>query len=206
MKFTARFRYVSVSEEFNVTAEYDEDCFAEDAKLSVKAISGESKLGNLYMLGGSFYKQVGFFNIKMVNGKSEAVQPRNGKKVTVSFPIPAGCSENNEFIITHWLSDGNRERFTTGSNARIDHGFIFIEIGEFSEFSIHVRSSAKVTKAPSKTAYNYKEELDLSGIEYTLTKADGSTRKITDPSKLNVSGYDSKKIGEQTVTVDYNGE
>ncbi|MBQ3044979.1 MAG: InlB B-repeat-containing protein [Clostridia bacterium] len=206
LEFTARFRYVSVSDEFNVTATYDDDCFAEDAKLSVNAISGESKLGSIYMLGGSYYKQVGFFNIKMLNGKSEAVQPQNGKKVTVSFPIPAGCSEKNEFIITHWLSGGGRERFTTGSNARIESGFIFIEIGEFSEFSIHVRSSAKVTKAPSKTAYNYKEELDLSGIELTVTMTDGTTRKITDTSKINVSGYDSSKIGEQTVTVDYNGE
>lgn len=206
LEFTARFRYVSVSDEFGVTATYDDDCFAEDARLSVNAISGESKLGDLYMLGGSYYKQVGLFNIKMLNGKSEAVQPRNGKKVTVSFPIPAGCSEKNEFIITHWLSNGDRERFTTGSNARIESGFIFIEIGEFSEFSIHVRSSAKVTKMPSKMVYNYKDELDLSGIELTVTKADGTTRKITDTSKLNVSGYDSSKIGEQTVIVDYNSE
>ncbi|MBQ3044980.1 MAG: leucine-rich repeat protein [Clostridia bacterium] len=204
---TAAFGKILESESFDVTATFDEDCFNEDVSLSVKEVEGESKLGSIYMLGKESYKQVGFFNIKMVNEKSETVQPNSGKTVTVKFPIPEGYGEGDRFIITHWFSNGDRERFSTdaGGGAIIENGYIIISVGQFSEFSIHVKTSAKVSKLPSKTAYNYKEGLNLSGIELTVTNSDGTTEKVTDTSKMTVSGYDSSKVGEQTVFVEYDG-
>lgn len=207
MVLTASYGKILESESFDVTATFDEDCFNEDVSLSVKEVEGESKLGGVYMMGKDSYKQVGFFEIKMVNEKTETVQPNSGKKVTVKFPIPEGYGEGDRFIITHWFSNGDRERFSTDADggAIIENGYLIINVGQFSEFSIHVKTSAEVSKLPSKTAYNYKEGLNLSGIELTVINSDGTAEKITDTSKMTVSGYDSSKIGEQTVFVEYDG-
>lgn len=207
MILTASFGKILEAENFGVTATFDEGCFDEDVSLSVKELSGESKLGDFYVVDNEIYSQVGLFNIKMVNDSDKVVQPNSGKKVTVKFAIPEGYTEHNIFAISHWKSDGTREKFTTENSdgARIENGYIIIEVGEFSEFSIHVKSSAAISKLPSKTAYNYKEGIDLSGIELTVTKDDGSVEKVTDTSRMTVSGYDSSKIGEQTVTVECEG-
>jgi len=207
IEFTAKLRYITVSEEFDVTVTFDDDCFSENVDLSIREINGESKLGDIYMVGSTSFRQVGFFNIKMINENEEPVQPVNGKKVTLRFPIPVGYGNNNEFLITHWLTDGGRERFSTeDGSAVIENGYIIISVGEFSEFSIHVKSMAKITKTPTKTSYAYREKLDLSGIEFTIKKNDGTIRKITDASKLNVKGFDPMTVGEQVIMVDYNGE
>ncbi len=58
--------------------------------------------------------------------------------------------------------------------------------------------------APTKTAYTYKSgNIDLSGIELKVTYEDGYSETVTDTSKMSVSGFDSKKVGNQTVTVEY---
>lgn len=64
----------------------------------------------------------------------------------------------------------------------------------------------EIITAPTKTAYTYKSSnLDLSGIELKVTYEDGYIETITDTSMITVSGFDNKKVGTQTVTVEYEG-
>ena len=63
-----------------------------------------------------------------------------------------------------------------------------------------------ITKLPSKTSYTYKSgNLDLSGLVLSVTCTDGTTETVTDTSKMKITGFDSTKIGSQTVTVEYEG-
>ncbi|MBR4050862.1 MAG: leucine-rich repeat protein [Clostridia bacterium] len=64
----------------------------------------------------------------------------------------------------------------------------------------------EIITTPTKTAYTYKTgNIDLSGIELKVTYEDGYSETVTDTSKMTVSGFDSKKVGNQTVTVEYAG-
>ena len=70
----------------------------------------------------------------------------------------------------------------------------------------NVPVSVSLQKAPAKSEYIYKQdEVDLSGIELFVTYFDGTTKTITDTSKMIVSGFSNTTRGEQTVTVDFEG-
>jgi len=60
-----------------------------------------------------------------------------------------------------------------------------------------------VTTSPTKTQYNLGEELDTTGMVVTAAYSDGSTVAV---SGYSVSGYDKTTLGNQTVTVTYNGK
>lgn len=55
-----------------------------------------------------------------------------------------------------------------------------------------------------KSSYLWKEELDLTGLKVVAVYSD-DTEKVIPVSECEVSGFNSLKIGEQTVTVKYNG-
>ena len=61
----------------------------------------------------------------------------------------------------------------------------------------------EVINAPEKAIY--KSSLNLDGMKLKISGDDGSVYYITDTARMNISGFDSKKIGEQTVTVECDG-
>ncbi|MBQ3006312.1 MAG: leucine-rich repeat protein [Clostridia bacterium] len=207
LEFVAKLRITEVSDSPAVSAEYDDDCFSQEVKLSVTEIDGESKSGNVYLVEGQKYYQVGYMNIKMLNDKSEPVQPENGKKVRLRIPVPEKYAGRTDFIINHWFTNGGREQLRADrGEITVENGYICFEVGRFSEFEIYVSGTTGLKKAPAKLSYYYKEELDLSGIELSIINPDGTAETVTDTSEMKVSGYDPTKIGEQTVTVEYEGE
>ena len=56
---------------------------------------------------------------------------------------------------------------------------------------------------PTKIEYWVGESLDTTGLTLTATYSDGSTQEITEG--FSVTGYDSELVGEQQVTVTYEG-
>ncbi|MCG1013273.1 S-layer homology domain-containing protein [Tepidanaerobacter sp. GT38] len=66
-------------------------------------------------------------------------------------------------------------------------------------------SAISITTEPDKTVYKLGEELDLTGLVVTATYTDGTT-KIVEHSKLTVSGFDNETVGEQQITVTYEGK
>jgi hypothetical protein len=65
--------------------------------------------------------------------------------------------------------------------------------------------SISITRFPSKTAYEWGEELDISGLEVAGTYSDGSVR-IEDVSRDNIRGYNRAMEGIQTLTVSIQGK
>lgn len=69
-----------------------------------------------------------------------------------------------------------------------------------------VPTSLKIIKEPDKTDYYYKEtnDLILDGLEVEVKYNDGSVKIITDPSQLNISGF-NRFTGTHTITVELGG-
>ena len=66
-------------------------------------------------------------------------------------------------------------------------------------------SAISITKLPTKTTYKYGEKLDLTDGELLVIKESGATEKVAMTS-TTPSGYDSKKLGTQQVTLTYKGQ
>ena len=64
--------------------------------------------------------------------------------------------------------------------------------------------SIQIKTNPTKTTYNYGEELDLTGISASKVYRSG-TEEPFEVTLDMVSGYDKNTLGAQTVTVTYNG-
>ena len=58
--------------------------------------------------------------------------------------------------------------------------------------------------APSRTEYEYGEELDLTGFKVTAVYSDASEKDVTETATL--SGFDANKSGEQVLTVEFEGK
>lgn len=63
----------------------------------------------------------------------------------------------------------------------------------------------KLTKLPSKTTYRVGDKLDLTGAVLVAFYSDGTSQRITITDDM-VSGFDSSKTGNQTLTITYNGK
>lgn len=126
------------------------------------------------------------------------------------------------FTLT-WIVDGNKteEKVYEGSEIvkpenPVKNGYIFKgwtpEVPDimpsgnkeftavFEEITVE---KLKLDSKPAKLAYTYKiDSLDLNGMKLTAEMTDG-TLKDVDFDDITVSGYDSKKTGAQTITVEY---
>ena len=63
-------------------------------------------------------------------------------------------------------------------------------------------SEMKIKTLPTKTEYKYGESLDLTGGTIEITK-DSGTKETINITKDMISGYNSKKLGAQILTVTY---
>ena len=89
--------------------------------------------------------------------------------------------------------------------AVIKNGKLVFSSAEFGEFAVFIRSETSIKTLPAKLSYNYKDSLDISGLELEVTDENGNKKTVSDTSKMKVSGYNPKKVGTQTVTVEYEG-
>lgn len=205
LQFTAVFNKFSKSEDYDVSATFLPEAFSEEVSLSVTEITADREPGGVYMVEGEYYKQVGLYNIKAVNGNSEVVQPNEGYTVTIRFAIPEAYKNRTSFMVYHRFTGGGREQLSTENGTlRVENGYLIFVVSQFSEFEIFVpTASMKISHLPDKTSYAYGEDIDLTGIRLRYTKADGTTKTITDTSLMSVTGFDGTKVGKQTVTVSY---
>ena len=205
LTFTAVFVIVSQSDDYDVSATYLPGCFDEEINLDVALIEGEREPGGVYMVEGEYYKQIGLYNIKTVNGNAEVVQPNEGYKVTIRLAIPEEYKNNKTFMVYHRFTGGGREQLSTENGTlKVENGYLVFDVTKFSEFEIFVPIPyIKITQLPAKTVYKYGESIDLSGIKVIYSNSDGVKNAVTDTDYLVVNGYNSKEIGTQTVTVRY---
>ena len=201
----AEYDNVAKSEEYDVTAMFSPECFSEDISLEVEEVSGNREPGGIYVVDGKTYVQVGVFSLKPVNENGEVIQPNEGETVKIKIAVPEEYKDKTEMVIYHRFVDGGREKLSTADGTLLlENGYMFFEVSKFSEFEILAEvSTVTVISLPEKTDYRYKEEIDLNGIQFKVNHPDGTVEYVTDTSLMSVEGFDSTKIGTQTVTVKY---
>lgn len=203
--YYAEYDIVSESDKYDVSATYHPDCFNEEITLDVEVVTDGREPGGIYMVDGKTYVQVGIYNLKAVNENGEVCQPNEGYKVKLKIAIPDEYKDKTDMVIYHRFVDGGREKLSTSDGTlTIQNGYMIFEVSKFSEFEILAGTAdMTVSKLPDKLNYIYKGTLDLSGIELKITDIDGSVEYVTDTSKMTVEGFDSTRLGTQTVTVRY---
>jgi rhamnogalacturonan endolyase len=70
-------------------------------------------------------------------------------------------------------------------------------------FTVNVVAENGITAESAKTAYKVGEEFDKSALSVNLVYANDNEKAV---SGYKISGYDSMKAGEQTVTITYTGK
>lgn len=117
-----------------------------------------------------------------------------------NYILPAEDPTKENYIFTGWFTDSEEgEEVTTSTRVEIlKPTTLYAHYVEDSFVSIELKS------APSKTSYQYGEDLDLSGAMITLTKLSGLKTDIQVTNDM-VNGYDKTKIGKQTINVTYAG-
>ena len=138
--------------------------------------------------------------------------------ITLVFDIPEEYHNisSNRFAIYHLSSVDGYEIFDTTGNYKnlvVKNGKVYITVNSLSPFALGVSNSSGsgiTNKTISSVSINtYPERVtykgDLSDLALTVTYTDGTTETVTDTSKMKITGFDSTKIGSQTVTVEYEG-
>ena len=132
------------NEKFDVTASYISNAFTEEVDIAVTEVDGTHENGSVNILDNEIREMVGCFNIKMVSVETgKAVQPVNGKTVTITMPIPQQYLGKKNFRIIHELENGARENFATNapnSKNRIeitsDGKYLKFNVSSFSKFEV----------------------------------------------------------------------
>lgn len=71
---------------------------------------------------------------------------------------------------------------------------------KYARYNVGEIIGIEITTLPDKTEYAHGESLNTTGLEVLGAYGDGSTEVVSD---YTVSGFDSSKVGTQTVTVTY---
>ena len=61
-----------------------------------------------------------------------------------------------------------------------------------------------VSKLPIKTTYYLGEDIDVTGLELTVTYSNGLVETVS--NAFNIKGFDTNKLGNQTIIVNYQGK
>ena len=122
--------------------------------------------------------------------------------------------------ITVTYEDGSTEEIDMTSKEVSVEGYESLEEGEqtltvrykgkTATFTVTVKNDItgiRIKTEPTKRTYVKGEELDLTGGTITVTYEDGSTKEILMTSEeVIVEGYDANLLGEQTLTITYQGK
>lgn len=79
--------------------------------------------------------------------------------------------------------------------------------GITKQFSVNVKDYITKLKVipPTKTKYEYGEDIDLTGGKVSLVTASGKIKETVDLTAAMISGFESKKEGTQNINVSYKG-
>ncbi len=203
LTFYAKFNYIYVDETYGITISFLNDCFdyyGEDLTFTVEKKTFDKASGGINVSGKN-YKQLERYYIGFRYG-STPIQPKASKSVLISVPVPVAYKDGTNFLFVYYYEENTThskiDAIKNGNSAAF-------RVSASGEFEVCVETGATVKTLPSKTSYFYKEALDLSGLAFEMLGSNGEMIVVTDTSKMNVTGYNPKKIGVQTVTVECDG-
>lgn len=146
--------------------------------------------GNYYKAGCGAAKGIGFVQYVDTNSQTHETQSGavyfNTGDSTEECPTVAGCG---------WKAGHNRTDDPLGADAA--------KLCYTDTDTDPIATELKVS-GTYKTEYTTGEKLDLTGIVLTVVYNDKSEKTIN-LSDATVTGYDANKVGEQELTISYNG-
>ncbi len=183
-----------------IEASFDDGCFesADEVKFVAKAEQG-SDVDSYFISDGKAYSKVNIYNVDFTDGQNQ-IKPVDGKKVKISIPVPAGFG-NGKLVLVYRNANGDWEI----RQAEIENGKFVFETDEFGYYGIYALSELRVKSNPRKTSYNYRDSFSADGLELEIVRPDGVSYPVTDKENVKVSGYEPRKTGTQTLTVEYSG-
>lgn len=134
-------------------------------------------------------------------------QSESGELLSIYFRVKEGVKPGDALLLQPELDRLVQSVITDKRPTMVD----MVTPGK-TDLSLTVKEAAPITltavslqAVPTKTAYNYGEELNPAGGKLLLTYSDQSTETV-DITAAMISGYDKNKVGKQTLTVTYEGK
>lgn len=136
----------------------------------------------------------------------------DGKKVTVSIPVPKDADLYKKLLIGHYIEEtGNYEYFTLGSNMNVVDGYLVFETGSLSPFNVGGSQLVGIgTQSP-----NHKPVLpstgttgDSGGSSVNKNNGNGSSSTVKKPvdtsvKKNNGTVIVNPRTGDETPILTY---
>lgn len=182
-----------------IEASFDGGCFeSSNVKFNATTEQG-SGVDSYFISGGKAYSKVNVYNIGFTDGQNQ-VNPVNGKKVKISVPVPSGIG-SDKLVFAYRNANGQWEI----RQAEIKNGKFVFETDKFGYYGVYALSELKVKSNPNKTSYNYRDSFSADGLELEIVRPDGVSYPVTDKENVKVNGYEPRKTGTQTLSVEYAG-
>jgi hypothetical protein len=117
--------------------------------------------------------------------------------------------DKTDLVVTGKYSDAADKALTDYSvsgydSTKVGEQTITVKYMTISKtYTVNVVAESGITAESTKTTYKVGEEFDKSALSVKLVYANDSEKPV---SGYKISGFDSMKAGEQTVTITYTGE
>lgn len=204
--------YTMTSPDGDISVQYTDGDFDWDAgnlRIAFETLPMDTPAAEQY--GAFIYRNKAqsknLYAVTLMDSFGEKAQPLDSHPVKVGFKIGNDTAFNERSFIYHWFSEKIDNDFEKIPYEKLtfENGWVYCEINHFSDFAFCnelteiIPVKIEVVSAPQTVRF----KSDLSGVQLKVSYSDGSSKIITDMSEFSVSGFNSSKTGDQTVTVTY---
>ena len=202
-----------VRAEITARVEYENDAVpGENINQALLTFSGydKNKAGNQTIIANYFGKQASFtVNVVAFLGIAVTSPPDNntyflGEDIDLKGLVVMGKWQGVEKPVA--ITQGDLSSFDKNRAGRQE---VFITyMGKTASFIVtYVGMQAlSITRSPAKLNYENGEALNLDGLQVQGTRTGSTSIEMIDTSRIQISGFDRFKGGNQTVTVSFGGK
>ena len=148
-------------------------------------------------------------SVKSINIKSEPTKTTylKGEEIDLTggiITITYDDTTTKDVKITKDMITGYSKNEVKEQTITVTYG------GKTATFTVNVKNDItgiEIKNKPTKITYKKGEDIDLTGGMITVIYENGDTQELDmKSSDISVTGYDANKLGEQTITVTYEGK
>lgn len=104
------------------------------------------------------------------------------------------------------VESANGEVEFTVDTTGLDVVYITAEKTDETEVIEPTLESIEIYGTPTKTKYKLYEDFNSTGVKIRAKYSNGTVKMLTDKDEVKFTGFDSEKVGEQTIKVEYEGK
>jgi uncharacterized repeat protein (TIGR02543 family) len=110
--------------------------------------------------------------------------------------------ERSDYTFDGWYTASSGGSKITSSSTISANTTLY---AHWTPIPVVVAVGCDIVSTPNKTSYIYKESTDTSGTVLNIRYSDGSTKTVSDTSKMTFSGLTTSSVGTKAVTVTCEG-